>query len=128
MTDVKIFTFFTQVRRPQAHREQRAAQRFEDLRHGLAGRQLAPAMLAAQAAIARSPLVPGAAQLADNGSVIANDWNAHSRYSLLTKWPSLYGSAPWPPLRTNGVMLRTIGHNAIDGCPMKSACYSRPIT
>ena len=33
-------SFFTQVHRPQAHREQRAAQRFKNLRHRLAGRQL----------------------------------------------------------------------------------------
>jgi hypothetical protein len=67
VADVEIFTFLTQVHRPQAHRKQRAAQRFEDLRHGIARRQLTTAVLATHAAIARSPLVPRAAQLADNG-------------------------------------------------------------
>lgn len=67
VTDVEIFTFLTQIHRPQAHRKQRTAQGFEDLRHRLARRQFTPAMLAAQPAIARAPLVAGAAQLADDG-------------------------------------------------------------
>src|SRR5450830_270995 len=67
VADVEVFTFFTQVHRPQAHRKQRAAQRFKDLPHRLARGQLATAVLATHAAIARSPLVPRAAQLADDG-------------------------------------------------------------
>jgi len=50
MADVEIFTFFTQVRRPQAHRKQRTTQGFENLGNGFTGRQFAAAMLAAQAA------------------------------------------------------------------------------
>jgi hypothetical protein len=40
---------------------------FENLRHGCAGRQLAAALLTADAAVLCTPLITGGAQLADDG-------------------------------------------------------------
>ncbi len=48
MTDVKSSLSSRKSAGPRAHREQRAAQRFEDLCNGFSGRQFASAMLAAQ--------------------------------------------------------------------------------
>ncbi|MNB92312.1 hypothetical protein D3C75_394140 [compost metagenome] len=67
VADVEIFALFAQVNRPQAHREQRTAQRFENLRHGCAGRQFATALLAAGPAVLCTPLFTCRAQLADDG-------------------------------------------------------------
>ena len=67
MPDIEVFALFTQVHRAQTHGEQRPAQLLENLAHRLARRQLAPALFAAAAAIAGSPLLAGAAQVADDG-------------------------------------------------------------
>ena len=67
VADVEILAFLAQVHRPQAHGKQRAAERFENLGHGLARRQLAAALFVADPAITAAPLIPGAAQLADDG-------------------------------------------------------------
>ncbi|MNE07300.1 hypothetical protein D3C80_999130 [compost metagenome] len=67
VADVEVFTLFAQVNRPQAHREQRTAQGFENLCHGRPGGQLATALLGTGPAILRSPLLTRGAQLADDG-------------------------------------------------------------
>ncbi|MNH16648.1 hypothetical protein D3C79_762960 [compost metagenome] len=66
MADVEVFAFFAQVDRAKAHGEQRAAQLLQDVPHRFARRQLTPALLAAAAAIAGTPLFTGTAQAGDD--------------------------------------------------------------
>jgi hypothetical protein len=66
VADVEVFALFTQIDRAQSHWEQRPAQGFENIAHGLAGRQLTTAHFTTDASVEGAPIITGSAQLTDD--------------------------------------------------------------